>query len=691
MRNNFYIRLAILISIAISIIACDDLGPGYKKLWARAVDSSSTTLTADTWADVNISSGGEQWFDFTATADTQYIHTSSDSSSSLNIQVYNSNSNGVGELISVNNWMGNTHSFLTITSGQVYYIKVTNNNFGSGTYRIAFNETFVPPGVTQLASDTWADGSISQYSEQWFKFTTTADTQYIHINFNTLNSYLTIYIFDSYGNTVETLTNIGNSHSPLTMSNGQVYYIRVTNNEYNYENVSGTYRIAFNETFVPPDVISLIAETWADGSISQYGEQWFKFTATANTQYIHASFGTTYNLNLQFYDLNGNVVGSQTNLYNWGYTYGNLTNGQAYYFRVTNSGYGSGSYRIAFNASQTPPPITLPTDDVTQLNANTWTEGNFSQYGTQWFKFTATANQQYIHISFGTIYNLNLQFYDLNGNVVGAQTGLNSWGYTDRNLTNGQEYYFRVTNSGYGSGSYRIAFNTSTIPPQITLPTADITALTANTWTNVNLTSRGDQWFMFTATANTQYIHIDFGTLSSLDIQIYDSIGNAVGPQQNLSGNLSYMSQNVTSGQVYNIRVTNSSYEGAYQIAFNASQTPPPITLPTTGVTQLTLNTWADGDITSSSGEQWFKFTAYTSTGTQYIHVNFGTLADLWVEMYDSNGYAVGNRQNLWNGNSSYMSQIVTNNQLYYIKVWPYSSNGSGTYKIAFNDSINTP
>jgi hypothetical protein len=44
----------------------------------------------------------------------------------------------------------------------------------------------------------------------------------------------------------------------------------------------------------------------------------------------------------------------------------------------------------------------------------------------------------------------------------------------------------------------------------------------------------------------------------------------------------------------------------------------------------LTGNAWAEGALTPSNQEQWFTFTA--TAGTQYLHVSFGTLTDLYVQ-----------------------------------------------------------
>ena len=102
----------------------------------------------------------------------------------------------------------------------------------------------------------------------------------------------------------------------------------------------------------------------------------------------------------------------------------------------------------------------------------------------------------------------------------------------------------------------------------------------------------------------------------------------------------------------------------------------------------LTINTWGDGSTSSSVREQWFSFTA--TAATQYIHISFGTLTDLYVQLYDHNFQTVGNRSNL-NSSSRSISRTSTSGKVYYIRVWPYSSSGSGTFRITFNTSSTVP
>jgi hypothetical protein len=459
------------------------------------------------------------------------------------------------------------------------------------------------------------------------------------------------------------------------------------------------------------DAIRLTENQWANGNISTSGgQQWFTFTATASTQYIHAAFGTLTELYVQVYNGNGDTAGNSTKIYeSTRYTSQSLTSGQTYYIKVW-SYTGSGTYQIAFNTSSTPPVAgggggNWTPDGYTpvQLTENQWSNGNiYTSDGEQWFTFTATASTQYIHVAFGTLTDLYVQVYNSIGGTVGDYTNLySSTRYASRSLTSGQNYYIKVSPYS-GSGSYQIAFNTSSTPPVAGGGGGNWTPdgytpvqLTENQWSNGNIyTSDGEQWFTFTATASTQYIHVAFGTLNDLYVQIYDSNGSTVGSSSNLYGSTRYTSQSLTSGQTYYIKVwPYGSNSGSYQIAFNTSSTPPVAggggTWSPPGYTpiQLTANQWANGNISSSSGQQWFSFTATAST--QYIHVAFGTLNDLYVQIYDSNGDAVGSSSNLY-GSTRYTSRSLTSGQNYYIKVSPYGSN-SGSYQIAFNTSSTPP
>jgi hypothetical protein len=690
--------------------------------------SNATPLTENIWADGNFTaSEGEQWFKFAATADTQYIHAAFGTLSStmgMYVQVYDSSGAAVGS--ETNLWNSKKYVSMTVTPGQEYYIKVRRySSTSNGTYQIAFNTSStapsatvtMPSNATPLTENRWADGELtSSIGEQWFKFTATADTQYIHAGFGTMSFSFGyhVQVYDANGDTVGIESNLqgaassANRYVSRSVTPGEEYYIRVRRYS-STTNGNGTYQIAFNTSSTAPSVtvtipsgaITLTENTWTDGYLTtSNSEQWFKFIATAGTQYIHASFGTldsTMGIYIQVYDSNGASVGTESNLFG---TYArsvsrSVTPVQEYYIKVRRySSTYNGTYQIAFNTSSAAPSATVMPPAI-PLTENIWSDGNLTSSSEQWFKFTATTDTQYIHVSFGTLspsIGMYVQVYNSSNATVGSETNL--WREIkniSRSVTPGQVYYIKVRpyDPSY-TGTYNIAFNTSSTAPSttITLPSSAST-LTENTWANSSITtSISVQWFKFTATASTQYIHAAFSTIftvSGINVQVYDSNGVSVGTDSNLcgTGSESFISLNVTQGQTYYIRVWPNVLTGTYQIAFNKSSTAPGITLPSSA-TQLTVNTWANRNFSALDDKQWFRFTA--TADTQYIH--FGSDRFVYVQVYDSSGVKVGD-MDLLAVTSTYIPRSVTNGLVYYIQVWPALD--TGTYKIAFNTSPTAP
>jgi hypothetical protein len=215
-----------------------------------------------------------------------------------------------------------------------------------------------------------------------------------------------------------------------------------------------------------------------------------------------------------------------------------------------------------------------------QLTLNTWANGNLTASGTEWFKFTATAARQYIHVARGSLTNLYVQLRNSNGNMVGSATRMyeyNDCMYAD--VTVGEEYYIEVYlySTSY-SGTYKIGFTTSqNITPDVADGMSSATVLTAGAWTDGNLPASGVQWFKLTMTASTQYIHVARGSLTNLYIQLRNSNGNTVGSAVRMYEYNSYTSLSGFPGEVYYVQVYpySTSYSGTYKITFNTSSTLP--------------------------------------------------------------------------------------------------------------------
>jgi hypothetical protein len=198
------------------------------------------------------------------------------------------------------------------------------------------------------------------------------------------------------------------------------------------------------------------------------------------------------------------------------------------------------------------------------------------------------------------------------------------------------------------------------------------------------MTAGGSHWYKFTATAANQYIHFAPGTLTNLYVQLRNSAGNKSGSSVSLSSYTSYTALSI--GNVYYIEVWPYSGGGTYKIGFTTSAEITPDTVAAmASATQLTLNTWTNGELTVD-GSYWYKFTA--TTANQYIHFAPGTLTYLYAQLYDSGGNTSGSRVLLYSS-GTYTSTSVISGNVYYIKVTPYS--GTGTYKIGFNTSTTPP
>jgi len=641
-------------------------------LKAAGIAPNALTLTANTWADGNITTvGGVQWFRFTATSASQYIHSEFGTLTNILVQLFDESGNPIGVESNISSSI--TNIIRTLNVGQQYYIKIRSAS-GSGTYKIGFNTSFLSPGVsvTSLTSNTWTNGNIATTSgSQWFSFSASTTTHYIYASSGTLANVF-VQIYDSSGNTInsETIINSSNPFITCTTSPGILYYVRTRPSS-----GSGTFNIAYNASFSPPGAVLLAANTWADGNIaSAGGVQWFKFTATAQSQYIHVDYNTLSNIYAQVYDSNSSIVQTEALLYgNTKHFSRPLTVGQEYFIRVRPSS-SYGTYKIAFNT-------VIGSPDTISLTANSWADGNITSTNLiQWFKFTATTATQCIHIEFGTSSDIYLLVYDNNGNTVGSETRLNgNTKYIARTLTQGQEYYIRVTTASTSRGTYRIGYNSSVLPPGATS-----IKLTGNTWSNGSIAAYGGwQWFNFTATAETQYIHSD----KSIYIQLYDDDCNTVGAETNFTLLILNTARSLTVGQQYLIRVrpyvTSNSIE--YKITFsNAIASPDSI--------QMTPNTWINENKNSDNYTQWFYFIA--TAENLYIHYQKVTSAtgSLDLQLYDSNSNVVGSgysTDSIINAKNSYSYSLV-NGQIYYIKIQGILSSRY-QYRLAFNTSTTSP
>ena len=219
----------------------------------------------------------------------------------------------------------------------------------------------------ELTYNTWLNANIPESGndprERWFKFTATANNQNIYFRGSGWHMSLAfgglwVQLYDNNLNTIgsEALCHNGQSIS-RAVTNGYMYYIKIRP----FSIYGGDFQIGFTDFPALPGTVfnQLNENTWMNGYIpsSDSGasqEQWFRFTANGNPQYIHAGFNTLTSFWIQLYDSNFFVVGSTTSLNNsTQYTSRVVSIGSIYYLKVSSG--NSGTYRIGFNTSTSEP------------------------------------------------------------------------------------------------------------------------------------------------------------------------------------------------------------------------------------------------------------------------------------------------------------------------------------------------
>ena len=358
------------------------------------------------------------------------------------------------------------------------------------------------------------------------------------------------------------------------------------------------------------------------------------------------------------------------------------------------------------------PPLT-----PTPLTADQWSDGSItSSIREVWYSFNVTNgttyrlwwNDGYSTAGDGTK-TLDVKvsgYYDADTSIF---TDADAAWSTARSFTANKSgtVYVKVipySTNGTPTGTFGIVYSsTATTRPGITINPISPTTLTTGVWADSAITgSETEVWYSFSAPAgNTYYVwwndsynNSSGNGTKTLDVAVtaYYANGTIIFANYDTAWGTPRSFTPTADAAVY-LKVTprTPGNTGTYGIVYNTSNTRPAPAFPES--TTLTEGQWANGNIASAGGQEWFKFTA-TAT-PQYIHFNsdFGTLKDVYVQMYDSNGNTVGSRANLYNTYKN-TSQAVTVNQTYYIKVTPYGSGNnaiSGTYQIGFNTSSTAP
>ncbi|WP_296328835.1 hypothetical protein [uncultured Treponema sp.] len=338
-----------------------------------------------------------------------------------------------------------------------------------------------------LIIDKWVNGEIvklkgDKVDEQWFTFVAAKSTQRVYVKLGTITD-MYVYLYDSKSERIGNDFQISGSTGKVgfaewSVKSGETYYVKVVGRNQNW---TGTFWIGFTSMPAQPETVvtSLTSKTWANGNIVSSesggtGEQWFKFVATADTQYVYFKYNTCTDFDVYVYDSNYNVIGNKFDAGGYGWSSGMiektsrlLKTGETYYIKTDN---GVGTYWIGFTSFLAPPETS-----ITELRTNIWANGNIIKQtdggiGEQWFKFVATASTQYIYFKYGSCTDFDVYVYDSDCNLIGKKFDAGGYGWSagqiekmSRVLSIGETYFIKTDN---GVGTYWLAFNTTGSTPQ---------------------------------------------------------------------------------------------------------------------------------------------------------------------------------------------------------------------------------
>ena len=243
--------------------------------------------------------------------------------------------------------------------------------------------------------------------------------------------------------------------------------------------------VQFKATVKEMELTLLNENKWARTAFNK--ESWFKFKATSSTQFIHLRSNTSDGLKLQLYT-EGYPMGAEEEFLPYGtleYSTSKvimreLNAGQDYYVKMRSLQYFEEDY-LQHNPPPPPPyiscyigftqiPIPPEVPDI-ELQEGFWSEyvrlNNDKNIGN-WFSFTATGSQQFIHLNPSYEVGVMAQLFNSKGSPVG--TWVTASGDTEisfsRPVVNGQKYFIEVKD--YGStfwNPFRVGLSASSQKP----------------------------------------------------------------------------------------------------------------------------------------------------------------------------------------------------------------------------------
>jgi len=301
-------------------------------------------------------------------------------------------------------------------------------------------------------------------------------------------------------------------------------------------------------------------------------------------------------------------------------------------------------------------------------------------------------------------------------------------------LSNPTQYYFWVR-SNCGSSSYSTWAGSATFTTllindnsggaiDLTI-NSSTTCTTTTTGTSIGATQTlaaqsgygtadDDVWYKFTATAVSLDMTVARGTMGDLVVEGYTSSLVSIGVIDGSTTTESVSFTNLTIGNVYYIRVYSYASTLAKQGTFTicmTTPTQPPVNDNASGAITLIVNdpyiTGTNDGATSSTtaptpsgpsyygGDVWYKVVV-PSGGTVQIRTSALVLTDIVVEVYTGTASAL--TYIIYNDDSSSVNAMPyieltgrPQGETIWIRVWDYSGDNIGTFKIRATTPISLP
>ncbi|GHT56887.1 hypothetical protein FACS1894109_07360 [Spirochaetia bacterium] len=266
---------------------------------------------------------------------------------------------------------------------------------------------------------------------------------------------------------------------------------------------------------------ALTNNTWKADDLALSDVDWFEFEAPANGNYYlwlnndRSNYGDgtkTARVNVAAYSEGSNLNSFAYNsgAYTTGQSLGSLSAGQKVYVRVTpTDSTHTGTYAIGINGiSDQVRPETV----VTQINANTWANGEITTGSTvDWYEFEApSAGDYYLWRDDGYSYwtgtkpaGIYARLYRSNGGQL-----VNSYNTYDPmykfTMSAGEKVYVQASYYSSSYGNYAVGISDTPVPIGV-VPTT----LTSGTWTPTQYiyssNAYQDKWYKFDVTTPNFY------------------------------------------------------------------------------------------------------------------------------------------------------------------------------------------